>query len=53
MAQYGIDADNCNELLKREWDIWAYLLSLPEIAELTKSMPAYEDYNRASPKIVL
>ena len=50
MAQHGIDADNCNELLKREWDIWAYLLSLPEIAELTKSMPAYEDYNRSKPE---
>ena len=50
MAQHGIDADNCNEFLKREWDIWAYLLSLPEIAELTKSMPAYEDYNRSKPE---
>lgn len=50
MAQHGIDADNCNELLKREWDIWAYLLSLPEIAKLTKSMPAYEDYNRSKPE---
>ena len=50
MAQHGIDADNCNELLKREWDIWAYLLSLPEIAELTKSMPSYEDYNRSKPE---
>ena len=49
MAQHGIDADNCNELLKREWDIWAYLLSLPEIAKLTKSMPSYEDYNRSKP----
>ncbi len=23
MAQHGIDADNCNGFLKREWDIWA------------------------------
>lgn len=49
MAKYGINEDNFDELLRREWDIWAYMLCLPEIAELTKAIPAYEDYNANTP----
>ena len=46
MAEYGITEDNFEDFLRREWDIWAYMLSLPEMAELTREMPEYEDYNR-------
>lgn len=36
MADKGYNEDNIDEFLKREWDINAYLMNLPQIAEIFK-----------------
>ena len=38
-----------DELLKCEWDINAYLMNLPQIAEIFKELPDYSDYNHGKP----
>ena len=45
MADKGYNEDNIDEFLKREWDINAYLMNLPQIAEIFKELPDYSDYN--------
>jgi hypothetical protein len=49
MADKGYTADNIDELLKREWDIGAYLMNLPQIAEVLKELPDYSDFNHGKP----
>ncbi len=49
MADNGYTEDNIDELLKREWDINAYLMNLPQIAEIFKELPDYSDYNCGKP----
>lgn len=49
MADKGYNEDNIDELLKREWDINAYLMNLPQIAEIFKELPDYSDYNHGKP----
>lgn len=49
MADKGYTEDNIDELLKREWDINAYLMNLPQIAEIFKELPDYSDYNHGKP----
>lgn len=45
MADKGYTEDTIDGLLKREWDIQAFLMSLPLIAETCKEVPDYSDYN--------
>ncbi|MBQ3927107.1 MAG: hypothetical protein II710_00515 [Clostridia bacterium] len=47
MKKRGIEEDNVGLLLTREWKILANMMNLPEIAELTRTMPAYEDFNQS------
>ena len=49
MADKGYNEDNIDEFLKREWDINAYLMNLPQIAEIFKELPDYSDYNHGKP----
>ena len=49
MADKGYTEGNIDELLKREWDINAYLMNLPQIAEIFKELPDYSDYNHGKP----
>lgn len=49
MADRGYTAENIDEFLKREWDISAYLMNLPQIAEICKELPDYADYNHGKP----
>lgn len=49
MADRGYTAENIDEFLKREWDISAYLMNLPQIAEICKEMPDYADFNHSKP----
>lgn len=49
MADKGYNEDNIDEFLKREWDISAYLMNLPQIAEIFKELPDYSDYNCGKP----
>lgn len=49
MADKGYNEDNIDEFLKREWDINAYLMNLPQIAEIFKELPDYSDYNCGKP----
>ena len=49
MADKGYTEDNIDELLKREWDINAYLMNIPQIAEIFKELPDYSDYNHGKP----
>ena len=49
MADKGYNEDSIDELLKREWDINAYLMNLPQIAEIFKELPDYSDYNHGKP----
>lgn len=49
MADKGYTEDNIDEFLKREWDISAYLMNLPQIAEVFKESPDYSDYNHGKP----
>lgn len=49
MADKGYTSDNIDEFLKREWDIGAYLMNLPQIAEICKELPDYADYNHGKP----
>ena len=49
MADRGYTAENIDEFLKREWDISAYLMNLPQIAEIFKELPYYSDYNCGKP----
>ena len=49
MADKGYTEGNIDELLKREWDIHAYLMCLPQMAEIIKDQPDYADYNRGKP----
>lgn len=47
MAEKGYTAENIDEFLKREWDIGAHLMNLPQIAEICKELPDYADYNHS------
>ena len=47
MADKGYTSDNIDEFLKREWDIGAYLMNLPQIARVLKELPDYADYNHS------
>ncbi len=49
MADKGYNEDNIDEFLKREWDINAYLMNLPQIAEIFKELPDHSDYNHGKP----
>lgn len=49
MADKGYTSDNIDEFLKREWDIGAHLMNLPQIAEICKELPDYADYNHGKP----
>ena len=49
MADRGYTAENIDEFLKREWDISAYLMNLPQIAEICKELPDYVDFNHSKP----
>ena len=49
MADKGYTSDNIDEFLKREWDIGAHLMNLPQIAEICKELPNYADYNHGKP----
>ena len=49
MADHGYTEENIDELLKREWDIHAHLMSLPQISETYKEVPDYSDYNHEKP----
>ena len=49
MADHGYTEENIDEFLKREWDIHAHLMSLPQIAETYKEVPDYSDYNHEKP----
>ena len=49
MADRGYTAENIDEFLKREWDISAYLMNLPQIAEICKELPDYADFNHSKP----
>ena len=49
MADRGYTAENIDEFLKREWDISAYLMNLPQIAEVLKELPDYSDFNHGKP----
>ena len=41
METHGYTKENIDDLLKREWDIHAHLMSLPQIAEAYKEVPDY------------
>ena len=47
MADKGYTKDTIDGLLKREWDIQAYLMNFPQIAETCKALPDYSDYNQS------
>ena len=49
MGAHGYTEENIDDLLKREWDIHAHLMSLPQIAEAYKDVPDYSDYNHEKP----
>ena len=49
MAGHGYTDENIDDLLKREWNIHAHLMSLPQIAEAYKEVPDYSDYNQKKP----
>ena len=49
MADKGYTKDTIDGLLKREWDIQAYLMNFPQIAETCKALPDYSDYNQSKP----
>ena len=49
MEAHGYTKENIDDLLKREWDIHAHLMSLPQIAEAYKEVPDYSDYNQKKP----
>ena len=49
MGAHGYTEENIDDLLKREWDIHAHLMSLPQIAEAYKEVPDYSDYNQKKP----
>ena len=49
MADRGYTAENIDEFLKRGWDISAYLMNLPQIAEICKELPDYADFNHSKP----
>ena len=49
MADKGYTEDTIDGLLKREWDIQAYLMNFPQIAETCKALPDYSDYNQSKP----
>ena len=49
MADKGYTSDNIDEFLKREWDIGAHLMNLPQIAEICKELPDYADFNHSKP----
>ena len=49
MADKGYTEDTIDGLLKREWDIQAYLMNFPQIAETCKVLPDYSDYNQSKP----
>ena len=49
MSDHGYNEDTIDEFLKREWDIHAHLMSLPQIAEAYQEVPDYADYNYKKP----
>ena len=49
MKAHGVDEDNAWDLVTREWKLWSHMMHLPEVADITRAMPAYEDYNRGKP----
>lgn len=49
MADKGYTEDTIDGLLKREWDIQAYLMNFPQIEEACKALPDYSDYNQEKP----
>ena len=49
MSDHGYNEDTIDEFLKREWDIHAHLMSLPQIAEAYQEVPDYADYNHQKP----
>ena len=49
MSDHGYNEDTIDEFLKREWDIHAHLMSLPQIAEAYQEVPDYADYNHKKP----
>lgn len=49
MTDHGYTEENIDELLKREWDIHAHLMCLPQIADTYKEVPDYSDYNSGKP----
>lgn len=49
MAKKGYTTDTIDGLLKREWEIQAYLMNFPQIAENCKVLPDYSDYNQKKP----
>ena len=50
MENRGVDADNIDDFLNSEWALGAKLAKLPQMAELTKSMPDYADFNPNKPQ---
>lgn len=50
MAKAGINEGNIDEFLNREWEIWARLMDLPQIARVMKDMPDYADFNMNKPE---
>lgn len=50
MQNRGVDADNIDDFLNLEWALGAKLSKLPQMAELTKSMPDYADFNPNKPQ---
>ena len=49
MANKGYTEDTIDGLLKREWEIQAYLMNFPQIAEACKALPDCADYNQNKP----
>ena len=45
IAERGLTDEDVAALTRRVWDVGACTQHLPEIAEVTKEIPAYEDYN--------
>lgn len=49
MEDKGYTEDTIDDLLKREWEIQAHLMQLPQIANTYQEHPDYIDYNHCKP----
>lgn len=49
MEDKGYTEDTIDDLLKREWEIQAHLMQLPQIANTYQEHPDYTDYNHCKP----